>query len=247
MMLTSAGPGSFEGFYGSHSLVGELRACGFHTLWISNQGRRGEYDSFSTSMAREADDQIFLNDWSWKDTQLDGKIVDELDARGVYRKTGQATFIHLIGSHTDYKKRVPAGFGFPNASDVVTQYDNTILYTDHVLSELYRRFAGGPVLMIYASDHGQMVSQSHYGSGFLPGYQEEFRTPLLIWTEDKTAVQSIRDAIGDSRLNLESFDDVVRYLVGMSPLPRLSTRQSVSILRPDYVRNYDELATLPDD
>ena len=244
MMLTPAAPGAFESFFRSHSLVGELRNCGFGTVWISNQGQRGEHDSFSSSLAREADEQIFLNDWSWNDTQLDGKIVEELDARGIYRKMRQATFIHLIGSHTSYNKRVPPGFGFQGASDMVSRYDNSILYTDYVLSELYSRFSGGSVLFIYVSDHGQMVTETHFGSGFLPGYQEEFRTPLLIWTHDDAAVQAIRDAIGDSRLNLESFDDVVRYLVGMSPTPRISTRQSVSIVRPDNVRDYSELESL---
>lgn len=245
MMLTSAAPGAFESFYRSHSLVGELRNCGLHTLWISNQGRRGEYDSFSTSLAQEADEQVFLNDWSWKNTKLDGQIVEELGARGVFQKTGQATFIHLIGSHTDYDKRVPAGFGNQDATDIVSQYDNTILYTDQVLSRLYDRFAGGSLLFIYVSDHGQMVTEKRFGSGFLPGYREEFRTPLLIWTDDNAAVQAIRDAIGDRRLNLESFDDVVRYLVGASSTLRASTRQTVSILRPDYVRNYSELESLP--
>jgi glucan phosphoethanolaminetransferase (alkaline phosphatase superfamily) len=247
MMLTRAAPGGFDSFYTSHSLIAELRSCGLHTLWISNQGQRGEYDSFSTSLAREADEQIFLNEWSWKETQLDGKIVDVLEERGAYRKTGQVTFIHLIGSHTDYDKRVPAGFGFQGASDLVSQYDNTILYTDHVLSELYRRFAGGSLLFIYVSDHGQLVSESKFGSGFMPGYKEEFRTPLLVWTEDHAAVKAIRDAIGDSRLNLESFDDVVRYLVGMTLTPQVSTREAVSILTPDYVKDYSELESLSDD
>ena len=247
MMLTSAAPGEFDSFFRSHSLVGELRSCGLQTLWISNQGRRGEYDSFSSSIAREADEQVFLNQWSWRDTQLDGKIVEALEARGEFRKSGQATFIHLIGSHTDYEERVPAGFGFRNATDVVARYDNTILYTDRVLSELYRRFAGGSLLFVYVSDHGQMVSEAHYGSGFLPGYKEEYRTPLLIWTKDDAAVDTIRKAIGDSRLNLESFDDVVRYLVGISPTPQVSTSQAVSILKPENVRNYSDLESLPGD
>src|SRR4029453_15754046 len=51
MMLTAARPGQFDPFFKSHSLVGQLRSCGMHTLWISNQGRRGEADSFSTSLA----------------------------------------------------------------------------------------------------------------------------------------------------------------------------------------------------
>jgi glucan phosphoethanolaminetransferase (alkaline phosphatase superfamily) len=246
MMLTAASPGSFDSFYASHSLVGELRSCGLRTLWISNQGRRGQYDSFSTSIAREADEQVFLNDWSWKSSQLDGVIVHELAERGVYGTSGQATFIHLIGSHTHYKQRVPAGFGVQPAADIVSQYDNTILYTDQVLSDLYERFSGGSLLFIYVSDHGQLVSDDKFGSGTLPGYQEEYRTPLLIWSDDDAAIAALRDSIGEDRLNLESFDDVVRYLTGLAPTLRVSTRTTVSVLTPEYVVEFPELESLRD-
>ena len=82
MMLTPAGPGALRQLYRSHSLVGELRNAACTRFGYRTRVGGGAYDSFSTSLAREADEQIFLNDWSWKDTQLDGKIVDELDARG---------------------------------------------------------------------------------------------------------------------------------------------------------------------
>ena len=187
MMLTPASPDAFDRFFTSHSLVGELRRCGVHTLWISNQGKRGEYDSFTTSLAMEADEQVFLNDWSWEDVQLDESVVRVLQERDRFDRPQQATFIHLIGSHTAYRERVPAAFGFQEPQGVVTDYDNSILYTDHVLSRLYEAYAGSSLLFVYVSDHGQIVSEGKFGSGFLPGYQEEYRTPLLIWTDDQVA------------------------------------------------------------
>jgi glucan phosphoethanolaminetransferase (alkaline phosphatase superfamily) len=247
MMLTDARPGDFDSFFASHSLVGQLGSCGMRTLWISNQGRRGRYDSFSTSLAMEAQEQVFLNEWSWNNSQLDGRIVDELEARGEFGNHNQATFIHLIGSHTDYGQRYPAGFGFPDTGDKVAEYDNSILYTDHVLSRLYRGFAGGSLLFVYVSDHGQIVSNARFGSGFLPGYKEEYRTPFLVWTDDTSAIETLRLAIGHSRLNMESLDDVVRFLAGISTTPNISTRQTVSILTPEIVKQYDELESLPAD
>jgi glucan phosphoethanolaminetransferase (alkaline phosphatase superfamily) len=244
MMLTPAAPNAFDGFFTSHSLVGELRRCGFHTLWISNQGRRGEYDSFTTSLAMEADEQIFLNEWSWEDSQLDDSVLRKLQEQRRFDRPRQATFIHLIGSHTAYRERVPAGFGFQDSPGVVTDYDNSILYTDQLLSELHESFSGGSLLFVYASDHGQIVTEDRFGSGFLPGFQEEFRTPMLIWSDDDEAVGKVHDALGGSRLNLESFDDVVRYLVGLVPEPRISTSGQVTVLRPDYVRDYAELESI---
>jgi glucan phosphoethanolaminetransferase (alkaline phosphatase superfamily) len=247
MMLTRAVAGSFEEFFEMHSLVGELGRCGFHTLWISNQGRRGKFDSFSTSLANEAHEQIFLNDWSWHDVNFDEKVVLELEELGSFERRGQATFVHLIGSHTRYAERVPPGFSEEDGTDIVSQYDETIRYTDHVLSELHRRFQGGSVLFVYVSDHGQMVSEERFGSGSMPGYKEEFRTPLLIWTDDEESISSLRKAIGGGRLHLESFDDVMRYLIGLTPDLRVSTRDAVSILKADYVRNYSDLDSMADD
>ena len=247
LMLTRTAPEAFEGFYRTHSLVSELRACGFRTTWISNQGRRGSSDSFSSSIAAEADEQVFLNELSWKDVKLDGAIVGELESRGVFRRSRQATFVHLIGSHSEYDKRYPEGFGFPNLPDTVSQYDNSILYTDHVLSDLYRRFAGGSLLFIYVSDHGQVVSNGLHGSGFSPGYQEEFRAPLLVWTADTAAIETLRRAIGGSRVNLESFDDIVRYLSGLSTTLEVSSRSTVSVLTPGNLEDYRELGTFAEE
>jgi glucan phosphoethanolaminetransferase (alkaline phosphatase superfamily) len=248
MMLTPAAPGSFAPFFTSHSLVGELRACGFHTAWVSNQGRRGEWDSFATSIANEADEQIFLSTWDWSRRKvLDGSLVEEVVRRGFTARERQATFLHLIGSHTDYVERYPAGFGFKDADTVGEQYDNSILYTDHVLSELYRRFAGGKLLFVYFSDHGQMVSETKFGSGFLPGYQEEYRTPLLVWTDDRPAIDAVRAELGGRRINLESLDNLLRYLLGMTASPQISTSPRVSVLTPEIVRDYHELDTLAGD
>ena len=246
MMMTEATPERFDRFFESRSLVGELKACGMETLWISNQGRRGQYDSFSTSLALEANEQIFLNEWSWTDVTYDGHLVDRLEARLDSHHQGQAIFVHLIGSHTKYSERYPEGFGFADTSDIVAQYDNSLLYTDTVLEKLYQHFESDKTLFVYVSDHGQIVSNSKFGSGFLPGYREEYRTPLLIWTVDGASIARVQNMLDGKQLNLESFDDLMRYLVGISTAPKLSTRKLVAVLSPEYLKNYDALPSFRD-
>jgi glucan phosphoethanolaminetransferase (alkaline phosphatase superfamily) len=189
----------------------------------------------------EADEQIFLNEGSWEDVTYDGRLADVLEARQDSSHQGEAIFVHLIGSHTMYSQRYPKGFGFPDTSDIVAQYDNSLRYTDSVLERLYRHFAGDRTLFVYVSDHGQIVSDSKFGSGFLPGFREEYRTPLLIWTADGASIARVREALGGEKLNLESFDDLMRYLVGISPEPKLSTRKLVAVLSPEYLKDYDSL------
>lgn len=241
MMLTSAGPGDFGKFYESPSLVGQLRACGYETLWISNQGRVGRQDSIVTSVANEADRQVFLNELSYKDVKKDGLVIAELDRLEAFQATGQATFIHLIGSHIRYDLRYPRGFGFPRVRDRVDAYDNSILYTDFVLSQLYERFRSRGLLFVYVSDHGEVVSNGLHGHAFTPGYQEEFRAPLLIWTDDRAVMIQLQETIGTSRLNLESFDNVINFLVGSTDQLLISISGLVTSLSPGNMVAYERL------
>jgi glucan phosphoethanolaminetransferase (alkaline phosphatase superfamily) len=242
MMLTAVGSEDFDDFYETPSLVSRLRNCGYRTLWISNQGRVGRHDSPASSIAHEADEAVFLNDLSYKEARLDGDVVGALAERGAFAATRQATFIHLIGSHMRYAARVPRGFGFPRVSGTVDDYDNSILYTDTLLAELYKRFGREGLLLIYAPDHGEVVSSRVFGHGFSPGYQDEYLVPLMIWTDDAAATVKLRAALGGRRLNLESFDDVVSYLVGSTDALHVSTRTLVSNLTARNAVPFESLA-----
>ncbi len=247
MLLTSARPGHFDVFYKEHSLVGQLRACGFHTLWISNQGRVGKYDSTITSIALEADEQIFLNELSFYEAKYDEQVVATLESRDVFNRSNQVTFVHLIGSHVAYGKRFPEHFGFTDRSDRVADYDNSLLYTDFILSELYKKFHDESLLFIYVSDHGEVVSNTTFGHGFSPSYKEEYRVPLLIWTNDSVAMEQVKSAIGNSKINTESVDNVVRFLTGISTAPRVSTSRSVMVLSHKVALQYDDLQSFDKD
>ena len=238
MMLTAVRPGDFAPFYRLHSLVGQLAACGYRTLWISNQGRVGRQDSMAASLAREADRHVFLNELSYKQVGHDGEILQTLEGLGAFDAERQATFIHLIGSHMQYARRVPARFGFRPILDTVDAYDNSILYTDHVLAELHERFGPKGLLLVYAADHGEVVANRGFGHGFSPGFQDEYRVPLLIWTEDTASVGRLKAAVGNARLNLESFDDVMLYLAGGTESPAVSTSGVVTNLGPANRVNY---------
>jgi heptose-I-phosphate ethanolaminephosphotransferase len=246
MMLTSASPGEFEPFYTEHSLVSRFRACGYQTLWVSNQGRIGIADSFAAYLAREAHDHEFLNSQTWKESTHDGAILAELDKRDIYRRQNQVTIVHLMGSHSPYERRVPADFSSADVLDVVAAYDQTILYTDTILAELYQKFQDDKLLFVYVSDHGEVVSQSRLGHGFDPAYKDEFKTALFIWTRDVAAVDRISSVIGFGTLNLDSFAEIMSYLVGLTDDPKVSTDDAVSVLRPENVVRYQSLESLTD-
>jgi lipid A ethanolaminephosphotransferase len=122
---------------------------------------------------------------------------------------------HQIGSHGPaYAQRYPAAFErfvpacranelqHCSAQELVNAYDNTIAYTDHVLSlqiDMLRAAAGHTdSMLIYASDHGESLGeQGLYLHGmpyrFAPRMQKQ--VPMLLWISE--------GYLQRARLNLE--------------------------------------------
>jgi lipid A ethanolaminephosphotransferase len=108
---------------------------------------------------------------------------------------------HQIGSHGPaYSERYPAAFEYfkpacrsnelqhCSKEEVINAYDNTIAYTDHVLSrqiDILRKAADHvDSMLIYASDHGESLGeQGVYLHGmpysFAPKAQKD--VPMLVW------------------------------------------------------------------
>lgn len=126
-------------------------------------------------------------------TGLEDRIRESPDSR-------MFVVLHLMGSHGPaYSARYPPAFGkfSPACASVelgrcsveslVNAYDNTILYTDHVLGAaiaLLRQLGDRPSLLIYVSDHGESLGE--YGlylhgtpASLAPEVQRE--VPFLLW------------------------------------------------------------------
>ena len=132
----------------------------------------------------------------------DEDVIPLLEERLKSYVSGYAfTVLHLGGgSHgPSYQERIPPEYQLLKPTcldpDVVNRcsieqlynaYDNTILYTDHVLSEILRRLdqSSVPYVFIYLSDHGEsLLEEGRIFHGMPPGIKlppEQARIPLLI-------------------------------------------------------------------
>ena len=155
MMFTSATVSDFSRFYQSPSIITRLKNCGFDTYWISNQGRAGRYETNITTIAMEADHTVFINNLGWQQAGYDGEVVKHLAEVEDTGPGKRAIFVHLIGSHLAYDSRYPEDYALSPGVDVESHYDNSIFYTDHVLSEIYNTFRSDDLLFVYSSDHGR--------------------------------------------------------------------------------------------
>jgi len=114
--------------------------------------------------------------------------------------------LHMMGSHGPaYYKRYPASFErFQPAcresqfsrcerSEIINSYDNTIVYTDYVLSQVIELLQsndrhGLPSAMIYASDHGESLGESNiylHGLPYALAPDVQKHVPMLLWVSPK--------------------------------------------------------------
>jgi glucan phosphoethanolaminetransferase (alkaline phosphatase superfamily) len=213
------------------SIIRAMQEAGFDTWWISNQLPMGKFDSPVSTYALEASHTIYLNHVSMHSAgSYDEVLLQPL--RDVLQKTHGDLFIvlHMMGSHLSYDMRYPAAFKRfqPTYDDTnssvlpghrfTNSYDNTILYTDHVLAQVIGilRNSGAMTAMYYASDHGEALltpTCSRAGHGI--GTRYEFEIPALFWYSDTYAatfperLSVLRSNADKPTLSADTFESLI--------------------------------------
>ncbi len=141
----------------------------------------------------------------------DVECFDEILLRGLQERIRDARrdlviVLHQQGSHGPaYAKRYPARFKVfgpvcnsnqladCTQASIVAAYDNTIVYTDHVIKSaidvLVRagREDGVDTAFLYVSDHGESLGEHHlylHGAPYLIAPDEQRHVPFMIWLSD---------------------------------------------------------------
>ncbi len=180
------------------SIVQAAGAAGFETHWISNQPRLGYHETEVSVIAGQADHVHFLNT-DEKGRSLDGRMLPAItDALGTEKPS--VIFVHMMGSHPRYEYRTDKAFRHFTADSsykndprdralATDNYDNTILYLDHILAEIMGacRNSDKPCLLTFFSDHGHSLfddGKSLY-HGLANPVQKEFEVPYFYWATQK--------------------------------------------------------------
>lgn len=169
----------------AYSLIEIARAVGFDTYWLSNQRKYGMYETPITVISSTANHEIWTNGSAkMEGVFFDEELVNRLPKVDPNKNT--LIIIHLMGSHQKYEKRVPKEFRqFTGADEVVASYDNSVLYTDYVVDEIYNKAKKNPAFkaLVYFSDHGE---EPHVVGGHDPvnvTYQM-LKVPLFVYLSD---------------------------------------------------------------
>lgn len=190
------------------SVISAFREAGFKTYWLSNQQREDGISYFS----READEVIHMSPSALvleKGGNYDQKLIPVLEQMLDRNERRQFFVLHLLGSHDAYQKRYPASFDVfkpslttnptldyhdrRNKVEVVNTYDNSIRYTDYVLSNIIDAVGKrrGVSALIYSSDHGETLFDGHCPrSGHGSSSRHEFVVNALSWVSEEHRTRS---------------------------------------------------------
>jgi len=187
------------------NLLDVLQRAGLAVLWVDNQsGCKGLCDRVAQAKTYDLKDPQLCADGECFDEimlkDLDGRIA-ALDP--VRRARGVVVVMHQMGSHGPaYHRRSPAAYKtfVPECASNVLQdcpreqlvnaYDNTLVYTDHVLASSVRwlqaKSAAEPLdtAMLYVSDHGESLGENNlylHGLPYALAPDTQTHVPMLSW------------------------------------------------------------------
>ena len=198
LALTQANQYNKENAFKEPSIIEVAKAAGFKTFWLSNQDKISLVDNPLTILAQAADKTVFTNQSRFRGDETLLPLLQET-LKEINPKENNLIVLHLIGSHAKYQVRYPRSFkkDFPSGEEflgtfagnkkfvqnILNPYDNTIAYTDYILSQIYKQIESVPVpvkAFIFFSDHGEDVyaQKFHNSKAFT---FDMARIPLFMW------------------------------------------------------------------
>lgn len=201
LFLTRATPQSPELSFQERTILDLFAEAGFRTSWIGNQSTE---NVFVSGIAGDADYAYFPSLNTNTNLNYDEKLLPKVEEQ--LEKGGDLfILLHVYGSHFMYNLRYPPSFEHfkpalegatsyadltrENKEKIVNSYDNTILYTDYILSSLIRMVEKQQAasVVLFTSDHGEALfddAKTERTHGNTSPSRYELHVPLFVWTSE---------------------------------------------------------------
>lgn len=197
MLITRATPQNFDLNYAERSVIEPFRECGFNTFTIANNSNLLSYERYLSS---GVDSLIVVPDVREGETVASGDktMVHILDSL-VAQHDKLFVMMQFKGNHSFFTNYEPEfAVYLPDANScnplhnrdslmLINAYDNTIRYTDYILSSVIRAINRPDVVasMLFVSDHGEVIGQGGAGhGGNCSPVKQEYHVPFIFWYSD---------------------------------------------------------------
>lgn len=182
-------------------LLDVLQRAGLSVRWRDNQsGCKGTCDRVQFEDVSNAKDPVLCTNSECHDEILLQGLASMID--NLQQDT--VLVLHQMGSHgPEYFKRYPMQYerftpvcpsnalNQCSEQSIINAYDNTLVYTDHVLASLIDilRSKQGTVdtAMLYLSDHGESLGEYNlflHGTPYVLAPEQQKHVPMLAWFSD---------------------------------------------------------------
>ncbi|MDR1872955.1 MAG: phosphoethanolamine--lipid A transferase [Deltaproteobacteria bacterium] len=215
------------------NLVDLLARAGYDVLWLDNDGGcKKVCDRVKAKVIAPDFDPKYCDGQSC----YDGVLIDLLAQTLTTVKGPTLIVLHSIGSHgPSYHKRYPPAFKVFSPTcdssaiqncptkEIVNTYDNSILYTDHIINQAINVLKDRPDLetgLLYVSDHGESLGENGlylHGLPYSFAPEEQLKVPMILWLshELKTSSYLNFDCLKARAHNPLSHDHLFHSLAGL--------------------------------
>lgn len=216
----------------TENLLDVLSHAGVHVeWWDNNTGSKNVANRVKEVTLSNHTDKRFCADGECQD----GVLLDGLDTwlDGVSQDT--VLVLHQMGSHGPaYYLRYPeafrqftpecqtAEFSECSREQIVNSYDNTILFTDHVIATIIDKLKAredkfSPSLF-YASDHGESLGEYGlylHGAPYMLAPSQQTHVPMLVWFGSEQKAEMNLDCLRKETEGPASHDNLFHTALGM--------------------------------
>ncbi len=224
--LTLADDNDMSPAWKKGSLIQFLKDAGYKTYWISNQEEFGLFANLVSVLAQGADETSFP-----QGSNHDEALLPKFQKALADKANKKVIFVHLSGSHYEYKDRYPKKDDYFKAGElkgtaaVRAHYDNSIRYTDSVLNQMLTAFQKdkNAAAFLYFADHGEDVSSDNSCFCHEEGMKtpEMFEVPFVLWLSAQYALfqpdktEQIQSQVNEP-FNTQYLMETVIDLMGLS-------------------------------
>ncbi|NCB49235.1 MAG: phosphoethanolamine--lipid A transferase [Alphaproteobacteria bacterium] len=185
----------------TENLLDLLQASGYKIVWRENDnGCKGVCDRIKDTkdVVKEGKSKYCNKDYCFDDV-----LLEELKKELSHITQDTVIVLHTMGSHgPTYYKRYPKNFEKFKPScetadiqncpldKIVNTYDNTILYTDYIVSSAIDLLKAHPQYesgLIYVSDHGESLGENNiflHGMPYAIAPKEQTEIPMVLYLNE---------------------------------------------------------------